>query len=71
MTKIIQRVCSNHLLAKPGQINLRIKKIELQMQNNIKQDEFQPKGAIAFFILLVVLGLLIWFGIYFLMLQRN
>lgn len=31
---------------------------------------FKPKGAIAFFILLVILGLIIWYGIYFLMLAR-
>ena len=31
---------------------------------------FKPKGAIAFFVLLVLLGLIIWYGIYFLMLQR-
>ncbi|HVG13580.1 MAG TPA: cytochrome c oxidase subunit 2A [Chitinophagaceae bacterium] len=31
---------------------------------------FKPKGAFAFFILLVILGLIIWFGIYFLMLER-
>ena len=31
---------------------------------------FKPKGAIAFFVLLVILGLIIWFGIYFLMLKR-
>jgi hypothetical protein len=41
------------------------------MENNIQQNEFKPKGAIAFFILLVALGLIIWFGIYILMLQRN
>ena len=33
--------------------------------------KFVPKGAIAFFILLVLLGLFIWFGIYFLMLDRT
>jgi hypothetical protein len=33
-------------------------------------EKFQPKGAIAFFILMVILGLIIWFGIYFLMLER-
>jgi hypothetical protein len=32
--------------------------------------EFKPKGAIAFFVLLVILGLVIWYGIYFLMLAR-
>jgi hypothetical protein len=31
---------------------------------------FKPSGAIAFFITLVSLGLLIWFAIYFLMLER-
>jgi hypothetical protein len=31
---------------------------------------FKPTGAIAFFLLLVLLGLIIWFGIYFLMLER-
>ena len=31
---------------------------------------FKPRGAIAFFILLVILGLIIWYGIYFLMLER-
>ena len=32
--------------------------------------EFKPKGAVAFFVLLVILGLIIWYGIYFLMLAR-
>jgi hypothetical protein len=31
---------------------------------------FKPKGAIAFFLLLITIGLIIWFGIYFLMLDR-
>ncbi|MGZ5287179.1 MAG: hypothetical protein ACXWB9_08350 [Flavisolibacter sp.] len=31
---------------------------------------FKPKGAIAFFILLIILGMAIWFGIYFIMLDR-
>jgi uncharacterized protein YqhQ len=32
--------------------------------------KFKPKGAIAFFVLLVILGMIIWYGIYFLMLER-
>ena len=32
--------------------------------------DFKPRGAIAFFVLLVILGLIIWYGIYFLMLER-
>jgi len=32
--------------------------------------DFKPKGALTFFILLVILGLIIWYGIYFLMLER-
>jgi len=31
---------------------------------------FKPKGAVAFFILLALLGLIIWYGIYFLMIER-
>lgn len=31
---------------------------------------FKPRGAIAFFILLIILGAVIWYGIYFLMLER-
>ena len=31
---------------------------------------FKPKGAIAFFILLILMALFIWYGIYFLMLER-
>jgi hypothetical protein len=32
---------------------------------------FKPKGAIAFFVLLIILGGIIWYGIYFLMLSRS
>jgi hypothetical protein len=32
--------------------------------------DFKPVGAIAFFVLLVLLGMTIWYGIYFLMLDR-
>lgn len=32
--------------------------------------KFKPKGAIAFFALLIVLCVAIWYSIYFLMLER-
>jgi len=32
--------------------------------------DFRPKGAVTFFVLLILLGMIIWFGIYFLMLSR-
>jgi len=35
------------------------------------QEKFIPKGAIAFFIALVILALLFWYGIYFLMIERS
>lgn len=38
------------------------------IKNN--EEKFIPKGAIAFFLVLVFLGLAIWYGIYFLMLDR-
>ena len=32
---------------------------------------FKPKGAIAFFVLLCILGFIIWFGIYLVMIERQ
>jgi hypothetical protein len=40
------------------------------MQQTQSEEKFVPKGAMAFFVLLVILCLVIWFGIYFLMLDR-
>jgi len=39
-------------------------------KDNAFDRNFKPRGAIAFFILLVLLGMVIWYGIYFLMLER-
>ena len=50
-----------------------MEKTDLTALENSDQEfdrNFKPKGAIAFFIILVILGLIIWYGIYFLMLQR-
>lgn len=41
------------------------------MESPPTREKFFPSGAIAFFALLIVLCLLIWFGIYFLMLART
>ena len=41
------------------------------MNNESQKDSFKPKGAIAFFVLLIALGLVIWFSIYAIMLNRN
>lgn len=35
-----------------------------------EDERFVPRGSIAFFILLLLLGAAIWFGVYFLMLGR-
>ena len=35
-----------------------------------QEEVFKPTGAIVFFILLVLLALIIWFGIYLLMIKR-
>ncbi len=43
----------------------------LSPQNSGGEEHFVPKGAIAFFILLLALFALIWFAIYFLMLGRG
>jgi hypothetical protein len=34
-------------------------------------EKFVPRGAVAFFALLVAMGLIIWFTIYFIMLYRS
>ncbi len=43
------------------------KNVDLDQQFD---QSFKPKGAIAFFLLLILLGSIIWFGIYLLMLER-
>jgi hypothetical protein len=35
-----------------------------------QEKKFIPKGAMAFFVLLVLLALLFWYGIYLLMIDR-
>ena len=45
--------------------------IEVLAPPDKPEQKFVPRGAIAFFILLVLLGLFIWFSIYFLMLERT
>jgi|GEM_PF-528542 hypothetical protein len=41
-----------------------------KMSDDAFDQAFRPKGAVAFFVLLILLGMVIWFGIYFLMLSR-
>jgi len=41
------------------------------MHTDLQEEKFIPKGAMAFFVLLITLCAVIWFGIYFLMLSRN
>jgi hypothetical protein len=53
------------IVAPPNQQGIPPKKSEADFDKN-----FKPKGAIAFFLLLVLLGLIVWYGIYFLMLER-
>jgi Cytochrome c oxidase subunit IIa family len=52
--------------------NPQAEKIQEPILNDeVKQEEkFFPSGAIVFFILLVLLCLAFWYGIYFLMIQR-
>ena len=35
------------------------------------KEKFFPGGAIAFFVCLVILSLIFWYGIYFLMIERS
>ena len=50
-----------------------IKIISKQQVDNAEEEfdrNFKPRGAIAFFILFALLGALIWYGIYYIMLSR-
>ncbi len=49
---------------------VEVKLPKVKATPTIEEEKFQPKGAIAFFALLILLGLIIWFSIYFLMLNR-
>lgn len=39
-------------------------------EDELFDKNFNPTGAIAFFILLVILGAIIWYGIFLIMLNR-
>lgn len=41
------------------------------METPDKKDKFVPSGAMAFFVLLVLLSLVFWYGIYLLMIDRT
>lgn len=45
----------------------------MNQQDNapMEQDKFFPKGAIAFFLLLMVFLTLVWFLVYFIMIYRS
>lgn len=40
-------------------------------QNDASTEKFVPVGAIAFFIALMILTAIIWYGIYFLMISQS
>ena len=64
-------LCLNQTVMEPitPVVQQDLPKMEIPIEK--KDEKFTPKGAIAFFILLVFLGLFIWFSIYFLMLDRT
>ena len=50
--------------------------LKVEIPDNAGPDSFDerkffPSGAIVFFILLVILSLVFWYGIYLLMIERN
>lgn len=42
----------------------------MEQKETDHEEEFKPKGAVAFFIVLIILFSLMWFGLYFEMLGR-
>ena len=78
MILIISPVVTDHAPLRVVKIFLKLKSFKMNQAEKIQDTEseqafdrdFRPRGAITFFILLVLLGLVIWYGIYFLMLER-
>jgi hypothetical protein len=67
--------CIKILLLQPKIFDMQTTELVQPDVPQISQEEefdknFKPKGAIAFFVLLVLLGAFIWYGIYFIMLGR-
>jgi hypothetical protein len=63
----LQDRCKNHY-----QKNVTLFfKHTLMDSNQDFPEKFVPRGAVFFFALLVALGLIIWFTIYFIMLYRS
>jgi hypothetical protein len=67
--------CIKILLLQPKIFDMPTTELVQPDVPQISQEEefdknFKPKGAIAFFVLLVLLGAFIWYGIYFIMLGR-
>lgn len=50
---------------------MRIAKYKSSHIMEEQKEVFKPHGAIAFFVLMVVLGLIIWFGVYAIMILRS
>lgn len=48
-----------------------MKDLQNILVNSELEKKFVPKGAIAFFIILMVICFIIWFGIYYIMLSRS
>lgn len=58
-------------VSKPGSCKSLTINNMLMEPNQDFPEKFVPRGAMAFFMLLVIAALIIWFGIYFLMLYRT
>lgn len=48
-----------------------MEKDKLTQASNFTDEQFVPRGAMLFFVLLILLGVVIWFTAYFMMLNRN
>ena len=78
MTLIMSGPFNDHIASWTVKIFLDHKTNQMNESGNFQDSDkdqafdrnFKPRGAIAFFILLVLLGMVIWYGIYFLMLER-
>ena len=43
----------------------------MEKESNHNDEVFKPKGAIAFFVLLLIACAVLWYSMYFIMLQKS
>lgn len=66
----LQKNTMDHIVTETASIEETDLLKQQKSADQLFDQHFKPKGAFAFFLILIILGMIIWYGIYFLMLER-